>query len=80
MAVASTDVSLLAAAVASLAVVALSQVQSSSQRSATAAASMLLCVVSVAPLWALVNPVYAFKCARLSAPGQMSSKRSEADV
>jgi uncharacterized membrane protein len=61
----STDVWLLAAAVASLAVVVLALVQSSSQRSATAVASVLLSVVSVALSWALVNTVYAFKYARL---------------
>jgi uncharacterized membrane protein len=60
-----TDVWLLAAAVASLAVVVLALVQSSSQRNATAVASVLLSVVSVALSWALVNTVYAFKYARL---------------
>jgi uncharacterized membrane protein len=61
----STDVWLLAAAVASLAVVVLALVQSSSQKNATAVASVLLSVVSVALSWALVNTVYAFKYARL---------------
>jgi uncharacterized membrane protein len=61
----STDVWLLAAAVASLAVVVLALVQSSNQRNATAVASVLLSVVSVALSWALVNTVYAFKYARL---------------
>ena len=61
----STDMWLLAAAVASLAVVVLALVQSSQQRNATAVASVLLSVVSVALSWALVNTVYAFKYARL---------------
>jgi uncharacterized membrane protein len=61
----STDVWLLAAAVASLAVVAAALVQSSSQRNAAAVASVLLSVLSVALSWALVNTVYAFKYARL---------------
>ena len=61
----STDVWLVAAAVASLAVVVLALVQSSNQRNATAVASVLLSVVSVALSWALVNTVYAFKYARL---------------
>jgi uncharacterized membrane protein len=61
----SSDVWLLAAAVASLAVVAVALVQSSSQRNATAVASVLLSVLSVALSWALVNSVYAFKYARL---------------
>jgi len=61
----STDVWLIAAAVASLAVVVLALVQSSQQRNATAVASVLLSVVSVALSWALVNTVYAFKYARL---------------
>jgi uncharacterized membrane protein len=61
----STDVWLLAAAVASLAVVAVALVQSSGQRNATAVASVLLSVLSVALSWALVNTVYAFKYARL---------------
>jgi uncharacterized membrane protein len=61
----STDVWLLAAAVASLAVVVLALVQSSNQRNATAVASVILSVVSVALSWALVNTVYAFKYARL---------------
>ena len=60
----STDVWLIAAAVASLALVALALVQASSQRSATAVASVLLSVLSVALSWALVNTVYAFKYAR----------------
>src|SRR4051794_35583559 len=49
----SSDVWLLAAAVASLAVVAVALVQSSSQRDATAVASVLLSVLSVALSWAL---------------------------
>jgi uncharacterized membrane protein len=61
----SADIWLLAAAVASLAVVVVALVQSSSQRNATAVASVLLSVVSVAASWALVNTVYAFKYARL---------------
>jgi uncharacterized membrane protein len=61
----STDVWLLAAAVASLAVVVVALVQSSSQQSATAVASVILSVLSVALSWALVNTVYAFKYARL---------------
>jgi uncharacterized membrane protein len=61
----STDVWLLAAAVASLAVVVVALVQSSNQRDATAVASVLLSVLSVALSWALVNTVYAFKYARL---------------
>jgi uncharacterized membrane protein len=61
----STDMWLLAAAVASLAVVVVALVQSSSQRNATAVASVLLSVLSVALSWALVNTVYAFKYARL---------------
>jgi uncharacterized membrane protein len=61
----STDVWLLAAAVASLAVVVVALVQSSSQRNATAVASVLLSVLSVALSWALMNTVYAFKYARL---------------
>jgi uncharacterized membrane protein len=61
----STDLWLLAAAVASLAVVVVALVQSSSQRSATATASVILSVLSVALSWALVNTVYAFKYARL---------------
>jgi uncharacterized membrane protein len=61
----STDVWLLAAAVASLAVVVVALVQSSNQRSATAVASVLLSVISVALSWALVNTVYAFTYARL---------------
>jgi uncharacterized membrane protein len=61
----STDVWLLAAAVASLAVVVVALVQSSGQRNATAVASVLLSVLSVALSWALVNTVYAFKYARL---------------
>ena len=60
----STDVWLLAAAVASLAVVVLALVQSSSQRNATAVASVLLSVLSVTLSWALMNTVYAFKYAR----------------
>ncbi len=61
----STDVWLLAAAVASLAVVVVALVQSSGQRDPIAVASVLLSVVSVALSWALVNTVYAFKYARL---------------
>jgi uncharacterized membrane protein len=61
----STDVWLLAAAVASFAIVALALVQSSGQRSPVAVASVLLSVVSVTLSWALVNTVYAFKYARL---------------
>ena len=61
----STDVWLLAAAVASLGVVVVALVQSSNQRNATAVASVLLSVLSVALSWALVNTVYAFKYARL---------------
>ena len=61
----STDVWLIAAAVASLAVVVAALVQSSSQRGPTAVASVLLSVLSVALSWALVNTVYAFKYARL---------------
>lgn len=61
----STDVWLLAAAVASLAVVVVALVQSSGQRNAVAVASVLLCVLSVVLSWALVNTVFAFKYARL---------------
>jgi uncharacterized membrane protein len=61
----STDIWLLAAAVTSLAVVVVALVQSSSQRDATAVASVLLSVLSVMLSWALVNTVYAFKYARL---------------
>jgi uncharacterized membrane protein len=61
----STDVWLLAAAVASLAVVVVALVQSSSQRDATAVASVILSVLSVVLSWGLVNTVYAFKYARL---------------
>ena len=61
----STDVWLLAAAVASLAVVVVALVQSSSQKSPTAVASVILSVLSVALSWALVNTVYAFKYARM---------------
>jgi uncharacterized membrane protein len=61
----STDAWLLAAAVASLAVVVIALTQSSGQRGAAAVASVLLSVVSVALSWALVNTVYAFKYARL---------------
>jgi uncharacterized membrane protein len=61
----STDVSLLAACVASLAVVVVALVQSSGQQDATAVASVLLSVLSVALSWTLVNSVYAFKYARL---------------
>ena len=61
----STDAWLLAAAVASLAIVVVALVQSSGQRNATAVASVILSVLSVALSWALVNTVYAFKYARL---------------
>jgi uncharacterized membrane protein len=61
----STDVWLLSAAVASLAIVAVALVQAGGQRSATAVASVLLSVLSVLLSWALVNTVYAFKYARL---------------
>ena len=61
----STDVWLLVAAVASLAVVVVALVQSSSQKSATSVATVLLSVLSVALSWALVNTVYAFKYARM---------------
>jgi uncharacterized membrane protein len=61
----SSDAWLLAAAFASLAVVVLALVQSSSQRNATAVASVILSVLSVTLSWALVNTVYAFKYARL---------------
>ena len=61
----STDVWLLAAAVASLAVVVVALVQSSGPRDATTVASVILSVISVALSWALVNTVYAFKYARL---------------
>ena len=61
----STDVWLLAAAVASLGVVVVALVQSGSQRGPTAVASVLLSVASVALSWALVNTVYAFKYARM---------------
>ena len=61
----STDVLLLAAAVASLAVVVIALMQSSGQRNATSVAAVLLSVLSVALSWALVNTVYAFKYARL---------------
>jgi uncharacterized membrane protein len=61
----STDAWLLAGAVASLAIVAVALTQSSSSRSATSVASVLLSVLSVALSWALVNTVYAFKYARL---------------
>lgn len=60
----STDAWLLAAAVASLVIVAVALVQASG-RSATAVASVLLSVLSVTLSWALVNSVYAFKYARL---------------
>lgn len=61
----STDVWLLAAAVASLAVVVAALVQSGSQKNPTAVASVSLSVLSVTLSWALVNTVYAFKYARL---------------
>lgn len=60
----STDVWLLAAAVASLAVVVQALVQSGGQKNATAVASVILSVLSVALSWGLVNTVYAFKYAR----------------
>ncbi|WP_017935161.1 DUF1345 domain-containing protein [Nocardioides sp. Iso805N] len=66
----STDLWLLAAAVASLAVVVTALVQSSSQRNPTAVASVLLSVVSVTLAWALVNTVYAFKYARMYYVGE----------
>lgn len=61
----STDALLIAAAVASLVVVAVALVQSSGQRSGTSVASVVLGVVSVVLSWALVNTVFAFKYARL---------------
>ncbi|MET0916200.1 MAG: DUF1345 domain-containing protein [Jiangellaceae bacterium] len=61
----STDVWLLAAAIASLAVVVVALVHSSGPRDATTVASVILSVISVALSWALVNTVYAFKYARL---------------
>ncbi|WP_432561753.1 DUF1345 domain-containing protein [Kineococcus sp. SYSU DK003] len=61
----STDAWLIAAAVASLAVVVVALVQSSSRQDPVTVASVLLSVVSVALSWALVNTVYAFKYARL---------------
>lgn len=61
----STDLWLLASAVASLAAVVVALVQSSSQRNAVAVASVLLSVLSVTLSWALVHTVYAFKYARL---------------
>jgi uncharacterized membrane protein len=61
----STDVWLLTAAVASLAIVAAALVQSNSQHGAASVASVLLSVLSVTLSWALVNTVYAFKYARL---------------
>jgi uncharacterized membrane protein len=61
----STDVWLLAAAVASLAAVVVALVQSSSQRDPVAVASVLLSVLSVTLSWALVHTIYAFKYARL---------------
>jgi uncharacterized membrane protein len=61
----STDAWLLAAAVASLAVVVVALVQFSNRRDGTAVASVLLGVLSVTLSWALVNTVYAFKYARL---------------
>jgi uncharacterized membrane protein len=67
----STDMWLLAAAaVASLAVVVVALVQSSSQRDGTAIASVILSVLSVALSWALVNTVYAFRYARLYYVGE----------
>ena len=61
----STDIWVLAAAVASLAVVVVALVQSGNQRSPAAVVSVVLSVMSVALSWALVNTVYAFKYARL---------------
>jgi uncharacterized membrane protein len=61
----STDVWLIAAAVASLAAVVVALVQSSNRRDGTAVASVLLSVLGVVLSWALVNTVYAFKYARL---------------
>jgi uncharacterized membrane protein len=61
----SSDVWLIAAAIVSLALVAEALVQSSSHKSPTAVASVLLSVLSVILSWALVNTVYAFKYARL---------------
>jgi uncharacterized membrane protein len=61
----STDVWLLTAAVASLAIVAVALMQSKDRQSAASVASVLLSVISVALSWALVNTVYAFKYARL---------------
>ncbi|QWZ10510.1 DUF1345 domain-containing protein [Nocardioides panacis] len=61
----STDVWLLTAAVASLAIVAVALLQSKDRHSGTSVASVLLSVLSVALSWALVNTVYAFKYARL---------------
>jgi uncharacterized membrane protein len=61
----STDVWLLAAAVASLVIVAVALVQSKDRQSVASVASVLLSVLSVALSWALVNTVYAFKYARL---------------
>jgi uncharacterized membrane protein len=60
----STDIWLIAAAVASLALVVLALVQSGSQKDATSVASVILGVLSVTLSWALVNTVYAFKYAR----------------
>jgi uncharacterized membrane protein len=61
----STDVWLLAAAVASLAIVVAALVESGNRQDATAVVSVVLSVVSVTLSWALVNTVYAFKYARL---------------
>jgi len=61
----STDVWLIAAAAASIAVVVVALVQSSGERDATAVASVILSVLSVALSWALVNTVYAFRYARM---------------
>ena len=61
----SSDAWLLAAAVASLAVVVWALLQSSGRRDALAVASVVLSVLSVTLSWALVNTVYAFKYARL---------------
>jgi uncharacterized membrane protein len=61
----STDVWLLAAAAASLVIVAVALVQSKDRQSVASVVSVLLSVLSVALSWALVNTVYAFKYARL---------------
>lgn len=61
----STDLWLLTAAVASLAVVVLALVQSNGERNPIEVTDVLLSVISVATSWALVNTVYAFKYARI---------------